>query len=465
MDRMRSRRPARAGAVALALSVAVLQGCDPGRSDASPAGEAPNVLLILVDTLGAQYVGCYGDRQACTPGIDALAAEGKRFERAYAAAPWTKPSVASLFTSRMPSVHGVRQLEDVLPGEATTLAELLQAQGFTTQATISHFLLRAEYGFDQGFGGFDDTSVAGHAGICAQRVTDAALGWLRQHRDGRFFLFAHYFDPHYAYFDHPQFHLTGSYAGPLRSGMPIAEIRARRGQMSPADLEYLRSLYREETAFTDVHVGRLLAGLEELSLARRTLVVFTADHGEEFMEHGWVGHTRSLYDELLRVPLILRLPGRIAPGVVSEPASLLDVLPTVAELLGLEREPAWEGRSLVPALDGRPASARELFAEVSFRPQSEGDPQAAQKTAYKTALLDPRWKLVHDRISGAYELYDRRSDPGEQRDRWGEDRALDEALRTRLDQWESAHRDSGAAPRRALDEGEQEELEKLGYGR
>jgi arylsulfatase A-like enzyme len=393
---------------------------------ALPGRDPPNVLLIVIDTLGARHVGNLlqpAPERSHTPEIDALASRSAVFTNAFSPAPWTRPAIASLFTGRMPSRHGVEGPVDRLAQRHATLAEELAARGFATGAITSQPLLRLGAGYRQGFASYDDSHALGRKAVTARAVTDASIAWLDAHAQQRFFLLAYYFDPHDAYQHHEAHDLTSGYAGPLEPGMEIWKLREQRARFGPEDVAYLVGLYREEIAQSDAEVGRLLRHLGVRGLERDTLVVLTADHGEELMEHGWIGHMRTLYDELLHVPLVVSLPGRIAPRRIETPVSLVDVVPTILAIAGMpprDAEGARDGVSLVRALrgDANALADRALYAEVDYAPPEGGD-RREELTARKTALVGRRWKLVHDLPSGRFELYDRERDPGEQHDLWG----------------------------------------------
>lgn len=417
----------------------VLVGCGLGGVGKSLG---PNVLLIVVDTLGADHLGSYGAKGDFSPNLDRLADEGKRFANTYAPAPWTQPSIASLFTGRMPSAHSVENMPAHLVEEHLTLPEHFEGAGYQTQGIISHFLLGRKFGFAQGFTGYDQRAVLEHTGISSQKVTDAAIEWLKLRTPEPFFLFVHYFDPHFVYHDHPEIDLAQKYEGPIKPAMPIWDLRDLRGDLNASDVEYLVSLYREEISFTDHHVGRLLEFLDQAGLSQDTLVVFTSDHGEELMEHGWIGHTRTLYGELLRVPLFIRQPGVIAPGVVETAVSLVDIAPTLDELvLGISADPGFQGKSLAALLFDRGAdfADRRLYSEVSLEAKDDngaGNLRRMEKSALKSALLGERWKLIHDRRSGEFEVYDVQADPGDRENLWGADPDRDASLQRELLEWE-----------------------------
>ncbi len=379
-----------------------------------------------------------------TPNLDTLAANGVVFNRAYATSPWTMPSVASMFTSKMPSRHLVETIESQLSDDETTLAELLKDQGFATCGAVSHHLLQEKYGFHQGFDVYDERAAGEHKSVTSAQITDTAIEWLRGGFDSPFFLFLHYFDPHYNYMHHEAFDQTSWYQGYLTPGMNIWYLRSRRPWLTPDDIRYMIGLHREEIAFTDHHIGRLLDELDRLGLKEDTLVIFVADHGEEFMRHGWIGHTRTLYEELLQVPFIVSLPGTISPGVVNSPVSIVDIVPTITDLLDIQVDNSgWDGRTLAfEILNGKELDrAREIYAEVSFGPRNIHEPfadRAIEKVAYKTSVVSGSNKLIHDLQYDTWELFDLIDDPHELRNLAGKTNPSEHLLKERLTAWEAS---------------------------
>jgi arylsulfatase A-like enzyme len=247
--------------------------------------------------------------------------------------------------------------------------------------------------------------------------------------------------------------------------MDIKRLRRIRDRLRPREIEYVRNLYREEVAFTDEHLGRLFEFLRQRRSDRPVLVVFTADHGEEFMEHGWFGHTRTLYDELIRVPLVFWSPGVLSPDRSDSPTSGLDILPTLVEWLGLAAPPAVDGVSLTGALrgEGGPPVDRPRFCEVTVRPE-RGMSIALDKTSDLAAVVVRSDKLIHDLDAGTWEFYDLDADPDELEDREGEGQRAELLLRNLLEEWERG-RGVGATPPDSLrlNEEERERLRSLGY--
>ncbi|MEM8962739.1 MAG: sulfatase [Acidobacteriota bacterium] len=427
----------------------------------APPPDTPNVVLVVVDTLGARHVGAWGG-EAETPRIDRLAKTGCRFSRAFAPTPWTQPTIASLFTGRMPHEHGVVRLFDSLDESHVTLAERLADAGYDTAAVVSHHLIGRKYGYGQGFDVYDDAIGDDNEGITGGAVTDQAIAWLRSRGDDEdpYFLFVHYFDPHMPYLDHDDWALTvPGYYGPIRPGMGAWEMRELRGGLDEDDRRQLRALYLEEIAYTDREVGRLLDVVD--AMGEDTMTLFTADHGEELLEHGWIGHTRTLFDELLHVPLVVAKPGKIAPCEIDVPVSVLDLMPTILDVAQAPAERETTGRSLLPLVEGEELAMVDLFAEVSFTPWSN-KPERVEKTAFATALIRGDLKIIHDLGAGRWSLYDRGVDPAEQSNLFGRHPASRE-LKRDLMQWSADRKLDDSGPRLEPDTETVERLRALGY--
>ncbi len=381
--------PGRAGAVALLLTLALSAG---------GCGEAPrlNLLLVTFDTTRADHIGCYGNESIRTPAIDALAAEGVRFAHAVSAVPITTPSHSTIMTGKYPIAHGVRDNGMfVLSEDQLTLAEVLRQAGWATAAAVGSYPLTAKFGLDQGFDFYDDhvtgnfenaqgTEVVARNRLFfderrAARVNEAVLPWLTEHAAEPFFLWVHYFDPH----------------------QPHEPPR-------PYDQLYGTDLYDGEIAYSDEALGNLLRKLRELGVWDRTLVVFSADHGEGLNEHRELTHSIQVYDTTQHVPLIVRLPD-IPPArrgaVVDTRVGTVDIVPTVLELLGQAIPEGVQGRSL--AADVRsgsvPAAPVPLYAETL-------SPRLAYNWGELRAFYDGDFKYI---FGPRPELYDLASDPRE----------------------------------------------------
>jgi arylsulfatase A-like enzyme len=419
--------------------------------------------MIVVDTLRADHLGAYGAQRNTSPNIDRLATGSVRFERAYSAAPWTKPSVASMISGLYPTHHQVESLAAVVPDEVVTLAEILREQGYATAGVVSHSLLSRKHGFAQGFDVYLESEGRGHEYVSSPGVTSQARAQLNRLADeGRpFFLFVHYFDPHYAYQSHPEYGFAGEPPRRLERLGTIERIRQRMDLVTEAELDHLRDRYDEEIRFTDESIGGLLTHLEALDLDSQTIVVLTGDHGEEFKERDWIGHVRTVYDELVRVPLLIRAPAA-SPRTVADPVSLVSLVPTLLELLGLQ---STHGGAQAPSLaslitGGSDRPGDYILTEVNYVPLHDD----SKKRAFKRALIGPRYKLIHNVDEARYELYDMLEDEGESIDLSGshpEDVArLRSELEVHVRRIESAKLE---AAQRSLSNAEVEQLEALGY--
>lgn len=450
----------------LGLAASAL-GCDGARRpQATP--HQPNVLFIAVDTLRADRLGCYGNSRGLTPSIDRLAGEGARFEACFAHAPWTLPSFASLFTSLAPEQHGAGGraaeflgLRDSIP----TLPKCFQSAGHATRAVVNVDFLSAPFGLMSGFDHTDSVFYENNAKLRnAQATTDAALLWLEKQRGASFFLMVHYFDPHAEY--SPPQPFRREFAAPVdreSAGFAFGSrqhvVGARNGliQLDPADVKRAEKLYDGEVAFTDHEIGRLLDGLARLGLDETTLVVFTADHGEEFLDHGGWEHGHSLYDELLHVPLILRQKGRIAPRVVTQPVAHIDVAPTLCALGQVPPAPSFTGRDLSPLLKGEAVRPEPSIAYGNFwgRPLS--------------SLRDGEFKLIVRPAQGGSaekrELYRWTTDPRELHDLQVSEPEISARLAAQLARLERdfARSGYGAGPKVDLSDPEFQRLKSLGY--
>lgn len=453
----------------------LLTACAPRVESPLPPLEDVNVLLICIDTLGARHVGALAAEDEAgldtTPNLDALAREGVLFERAQAPSSWTQPSVGSLFTGLTPSHHGAIHPMSRLADDHRTLAETMKDMGKRTGGVISHFLIHRELGYGQGFDRYDVSPIAGPQGVTSERVSDRAIAQLEAMADDPFFLFVHYFDPHSVYVHHREFSRSDWYDGPARHWDPhINKLRARRFDMTPDDVRYFRDVYREEVAFTDHHVGRLLDALDRTGVRDDTLVIVVADHGESFMEQGWIGHTRYLYDTFVHVPMIMSLPLHLPPDTIRAPVSLVDVPVTLWDMAGEDVDSEYDGDSLLPLLAGEPEAEwerRPIFAEVAFLVDAEErNPRMIEKEAFLTAVTRDDWKLIHDLAAGTWELYDRSDDPLEREDVYAPDHPVVRDLRPRLQEWEEGKTETWGRDFVGLDEmspEQRERLRSLGY--
>jgi arylsulfatase A-like enzyme len=421
-----------------------------------PTQEARNprsVVLIGVDTLRFDRTRPDAGAPPLMRRLARFGEGGAVFTEATSQAPWTLPSFASIMTGRYPHEHGALSLQGLLRPREVTLAERLREAGYQTGAVVSHVYVDARRGFDQGFDRFDMSQVRSEADVTGEDVTDAALAWLEARGDGPFFLFVHYFDPHYEYRDHADFHRADGYRGGLDvRHVGIQELRDRIPDLSPADVDHLRDLYDEEVLYTDRAIARLLDALPP-----EAAVVVVADHGEELLERGWLGHTVSLHQEVIRVPLVMRLPGVTHAGQrIDAPVETRSLFATLLDYLGL---PGGAG-SLVPLLEGGGGGRGDVFSGV-WLPDA---PEDSGKRVRRSMVRRGSWKLIRDHDRGTDTLYDLALDPGEARDASADAPAVRDDLAAELDRWVSRMRAAGGAiPTRDISDAERERLKALGY--
>jgi arylsulfatase A-like enzyme/Flp pilus assembly protein TadD len=402
-----------------------------------PKSPLPNVVIITIDTLRADHLGCYGYKDIKTPNIDGLAADGVRFERAYTPVPITLPSHTVIFTGTYPMASGMHDFSGNRLNQAQpTLASVLKERGYTTGAVVASAVLDSRFGLNRGFDFYYDhfdfsrlqESNLDEMERPANLVGDEVLSWLNQNRAKRFFLWMHLYDPHY----------------PYRPPSPYSE-------------QYASHPYDGEIAFADAQVGRLLRFLKEKGLYQNTLIVLSGDHGEGLGEHGEKTHGFFIYNSTLHVPLIFKLPvGQTAKArTVAAPVSLVDLMPSVLEVAKAAIPSDVQGKSLLPLLAGKiPETSAPLYSET-FLPR-----------------LHFNWSELRGLQVGNYhlieapkpELYDLSKDPKELDNLAAGKKAVTEELRSKL---AGVIRDYSLgkemAEKTSLDPAMMERLKSLGY--
>ncbi len=387
----------------------------------APVGEAPevqpveghdvpadlNVLLLVLDGASAGRMSAYGYSKPTTPEIEALAKESVVFDHAICQAVYTIASIGSVLTGQYPERHQSVSFADRLPSSAVTLPGILTGEGFRTAGFSGNAVVSSTFGLDRGYEEFQlARELPGYTGH-GDSVKSSFLGWLEQNAEKRFLAYVHFREPHFPYDPPSPYDTLFGPASVFPKGLKDWEEvetynrAAARGEEVPAEvLERIRALYEGNLAYVDHLVGEILDELDRLGLSERTAVVLTADHGEALFEHGFIGHNTQVYNESVRVPLMLRVPG-VTPRRVADVVELIDLAPTVLDLVGLGSLHAVEemqGRSLLPLLVGdrlvpQPAFSRTLWNKPRY------------------AVQDSRSKYIWDSRSGARELYDLTRDP------------------------------------------------------
>lgn len=447
--------------------------------DSSPA--RPHVILISIDTLRADHLGCYGYGRNTSPAIDRLAGRCVRFVNAFSPSSWTLPAHMSLHTSQYPHVHGVEDGLLALHDESTTLAEVLKRAGYRTSAFISWAYLESKYGFGQGFDEYhellppkDQIDSTTRAAFKAQRVTDEVIAWLDQGQDEPVFLFVHYFDPHIDYAPPPPYDtlFDADYQGQASGSFfwvrpHIKGLHGTTPGLDPRDVEHLEALYDGEIRYTDTHVGRLLEAIDARLGLDNCLLILASDHGEEFNDHGSLeGHQWTLYEEIIHIPMLVGLPDRAHAGtVVNTPVGLVDVAATILDCLDLPPEPSFQGRSLVGLMGADEPAAAETLVYSETR-----------RFNIKQSVRGARFKLIYTQdtkvnrfgipIVAGFELYDLLEDPSERKNIFDLANPVARSLASRLDalrQSRASAGPSGPGPPVPLSQEDLDRLRSLGY--
>jgi len=479
----------------------------------------PNIVIVLCDDTRPDHMGCYGYGRNTTPGIDRIAREGTLYENCISPAVWTLPSVACLFTGTYNSLNGVFRGHPYLDSRFETLAEILGREGYRTLAVSNIAWISRGTRFDRGFQRFHQNwqlvqsrsdvawdrrigrvrarnMLAGPVSLLngvwgryfwkrrdygALRTTEVVERWIREAAgDTRpFFLFVHYLEPHLL-FNPPEpyrsrfFRDSGEVGRAMEVNQDALAYAEGRVQMTENDFALLRNLYDGEIAYTDHHVGRIASLLEDLGVGDTTALFITSDHGQNLGDHGLMSHRYCLYDTLLKVPLIARLPGVFDAGQrVSEQVQSVDIYPAIMNMLGLEITPHLQGTSLLPA--ALKSKSRDFaFAEYLASPSSmastgllEGKGMIADGVRLDRKMRAVRardFKLIKKYDPGEEdELYNVMEDPGETENLCGT--MPDEAARLGavLDEWLSSFKQRGFEGEDRVDPELKKQLEGLGY--
>jgi len=424
-----------------------------------------SAILIVIDAARARQLSTYGYARSTTLEIDRLGREGVVFERAYTPATYTRSAMSSLWTSLYHEQHhdGVGYL-DPLPTHHRTLAEILEERGVATAGFVANPAAGPSFGFDRGFSAFRlfrgrDGRVAPRAGELLEALVPHVEDLAATGR--RFFTYVHFIEPHYPYDPPSRFVALFGPDAPIpapvrrRTGW-IAAVNHGQRPFPPAEQAHLVRLYDGSLAYVDREIGKLRRLLEQKGLLDRVVLVVTADHGDELYERGLIGHGSRVYEEQLRIPLVIRFPSGTGPSGlrVDEPVDLVDLAPTILDALDLGSSiDGFEGRSILPLLFGD--RGREVVVGRTMH----------ERPTY--SFREGPWKLVHSVRSGRTQLYDLDADPAEVHDRAGEQPVRAEAARQSLYRWLrdlTRHPPGGdSAAGGAVSAEDREALRALGY--
>ena len=463
----------------------------------------PNVLLISIDTLRADHVSCYGYHRKTTPNIDRLAEEGMLFENAYSTAAWTPPAHASMLTGLYPSHHGAvdnNRLSRTIP----TLAEVLLESGYKTAGFVNNSQVGELVGLEKGHETFVEV-WKGTGGVSivkrgmdylvrrvkefigindhgADRTNQIVRSWVQENKQNPFYLFIHYIEPHnpinaphpfkHKYWEHKNNPNVDKKKLYLIATNPLIYF-TNNIKLNQEEIAALKALYDGEISYLDHKIGELMKFLKEEHIYDNTMIILTADHGEHFGEHGLYSHVASLYEPILRIPLIMKLPeGFKAPVRVEELVQLVDIFPTVIKVLGLDRGflKDVQGKSLLRT-DGHGRHHDYIVAEWEGR-----IPHFVQRRAnsydlggviekFKEPLVmvrEGRYKFISN-SKGGEELYDLVEDPEEINDLIEREKEVASDMRAKLAHWQSLNRKAVHEGQAQLDEATRKNLESLGY--
>ncbi len=462
--------------------------------------QKPNIIMVVLDTLRPDHLSCYGYPKRTSPNLGQIAAEGALFTRCFSVAPWTLPSHASMFTGTYVSQHGLERGDEKLSQEMTTLAELLQREGYLTAGFSSNIWVSELTGLSRGFEYFRNAKKIPYQDVKklnllqkvikeiylryffkrydfgAREINTMLTRFFRRvwRRDRPFFLFINYLETHLQYKPparYQSFFLNGEQRRRAKEiNQDAAKFNVGAVSMSDDDLEILAGLYDAEIRYVDARLGELLAILRRLRILDNTLLIVTSDHGENLGDHGLMDHQYSLHDTLIHVPLIVRYPEVFHPGsVIERPVQTVDFLPTVAGLLGLEDgalpDAQMQGKSFLHDVNGE--VERDVFAEYltprtqvleRVAPQQEW----ARLGASLRAIRTERFKFIAA-SDGNDKLYDLKNDPGENDNVLSFFPEIAEKLGQRLSAWVEAIQQTSTRPRFELQEDTRRVLEGLGY--
>lgn len=456
----------------------------------------PNVLIYLIDTERADHASVYGYARDTTPFLKKLGQQGLVFDDCQVQATWTKPSVASLLTSLYSFTHGIVNDYDTIPKGAATLAEQLKAAGYVTAGIVANPFAGRLSGLQRGFDYLSEWAViqryrrdAEDRGTDSAAVNKIVFPWLEQHRNEPFFLYAHATDPHAPY--RPPAGFEERFANPAETdefnknykslvdkrsyggGAVVSRAVCKRDGLNP-DRFIQRAIdrYDGEILHNDASLEQLAGKLKELGLLDNTLIVVVSDHGEEFWEHGWTAHGQSLYQELTHGVFVMWNPKLMpTPRRVTEPVQLIDVMPTILDLLDLKIPDMVQGQSLAAFAKGQPFQRRgPVMTSRYASPHAHG--MVPENGTDTVALLDAGWKLIY-RDKGKQvglnkvELYDRRTDRGEAKNVAGEHPQEVSRMVTEIGKWLDAEKKIksflGSGAKATMDQKTLEQLRSLGY--
>jgi len=368
-----------------------------------PKTSARNLIFILVDSLRSDHLNCYGYSRTISPNIDQLAREGILFKNSLSQSCWTKPSLSSILTANHPTSVGITGMNDAIIGNITTIAELLNKAGFHTAAFIANPYAGKEHGFTQGFDEYHTIFAQNPSEyeINADELNREVFKWLEKNKDKKFFLMIFYLEPHTPYAPPEPYDRLFS---------PVSRASENLWKEEPSDpsedyLKALIDLYDGEIGFLDHELGRLFEKLKKLGLWENSLIALNADHGEEFFDHSGWQHSHTLYEELIRVPLIIKGPGLPQGVKVKTTVQHIEIFPTLFNLLGLKQSPTFTGQPATDLIEDPDTIVNKLTYHETYLPGKSF-----------IAARGIKWKIIYDLEKKTYQFFDLSKDPLEKND-------------------------------------------------
>ena len=431
------------------------------------ASRRPNIILITLDALRPDHLGCYGYKRNTSPNIDKIAKEGVIFTQAIAQSSHTAPSNASLISSTYPNIHNVidwgYQFSSAI---SKTLPVALKEHGYSTAFISDQLALPLIKGFENGFDTFNTVNTFTFGPINTRKqvidITDWAIDWIENNRGKKFFLWVYYIDPHGPYLPPPPYnrmfirdqYYSSNKTIPISednySQVSIGHIPRYLSYNNIMNADYYIAQYDAEIRHIDDQIGRLLQELKKHNLGKNTLIIINSDHGEAMGEHNrYFCHANSLYDELIKIPLIIKWSGKICPGMKNGiQVNSIDIMPTILDVLGIAKYKFMQGNSLMPLLGSR-KYAFPVFTYSEF----------LERKSVRTL----EWKLIYDSQNRRYELYNLKNDPAELNDVSATEEEQFEFLKQKLGEYinNSVPQSKIAAPGLSWDE--KEKLKSIGY--
>jgi arylsulfatase A-like enzyme len=420
----------------------------------------PNIIVIVLDATRPDHLSCYGYNNIRTPNIDNIARKGIKFTNALSTSCWTVPAISSLFTSLYPISHGCHAEHLYLQERNLTLAEILRQAGYFTAGFISNGWLHSRFGFNQGFQLYDDkVNEANKIERNAINTNKAIKAQLRNGVKKPFFLFVHYIEPHIPYFSHPSNQLST----PEEENI-IKESLSRQMKLGQGPSPELINLYDGEIAFLDYHIGELLKFLNEKDMLKNTIIILTADHGEFLGEHDLLTHCFALYDQVLKVPLIISYPTAFPQNeTCHQLVSINDILPTILDACGIKFDGEIAGKSLLGLVFHKEKIHHKyLFAEY-YRDSSVIKYDKKYYRRLKAIISNDGWKLIFSPEDAKVELYNRNIDPWEQTNLAEINKEKKAQLLLSLDRWMANTKSQHLQEPVELEESIKKKLKALGY--